>query len=126
MTDNKKPVFQHREKLEKGYYRMFWKIPYLQDHHAMLILDKQWKYDLQSGMSPELQCYGDYSFSWVSNDKELEANMKHMTNAIAQSIPLYDEKMKELKDQQDRISKQDADEKKKEEEFKKKLDKMLE
>jgi hypothetical protein len=92
----------------------------------MSILDKQWKFDLESGMSPKLQWSGDYSFSWETNEKELEANIKHMKDAISRSIPLFDEKMREQKEQQDILKKQDADEKKKEEEFKKKMDKMLE
>ncbi|MFC1803068.1 hypothetical protein ACFL0D_03770 [Thermoproteota archaeon] len=124
--DSKKPEFLKREELGKGYYRMYWKVPYLVTYHAMPILSEQWKLDLESGMSPELTGYGDDSFSWETNDKELEANINHMTEAIARTIPLYEKKMLELEQERNDQEQRAEEEKKAEEEFRKKVGKLLE
>ena len=126
MMESKKPEFLLREDLGKGYYRMIWKVPYLQNHHGLLILSKQWKFDLESGMSPELIIRGDFSFSWETNDKELEANIEHMKEAITRSIPLYEEKLLELEKQRHEMKRLEEEKEREKEEFRKKVEKLIE
>lgn len=126
MMQSKKPEFLSREDIGQGYFRMWWKVPYLQNHHGTIILSEQWEFDLESGMSPELTIRGDYAFSWETNEKELEANINHMKEAVTRSIPLYDKKMLELEKQRKEMKEREEEKIREEEEFKKKVEKLLE
>ena len=105
---------------------MRWRHRAISDYHLMPILDEQWKLDLQSGMSKELEFRGDNSFLWKTNDKNLEINIQHMKAAIERALPLYNKKIEELKKEADQKKEKELQKRKEEAEFRARVEKLLE